>query len=197
MIGITGGIASGKSAVSERLRHLGAVVLDADRLAREVVKPLTPGWVMVKQAFPEVIQEDLEIDRKRLGQIVFAQTAKRQLLESIIHPQVLEELLRQAKHEEQGGRTVFAEVPLLYEVGWEQYMEEVWVVYIPQELQLKRLISRARLSEADALQRIASQMPLEEKKQRAKKVIDNSGSLAETFRQVDALWQELSSAFPS
>jgi dephospho-CoA kinase len=166
-------------------------------LAREVVKPLTPGWVMVKQAFPEVIQEDLEIDRKRLGQIVFAQTAKRQLLESIIHPQVLEELLRQAKHEEQGGRTVFAEVPLLYEVGWEQYMEEVWVVYIPQELQLKRLISRARLSEADALQRIASQMPLEEKKQRAKKVIDNSGSLAETFRQVDALWQELSSAFPS
>src|SRR5690554_4521642 len=102
MIGITGGIASGKSAVSERLRHLGAVVLDADRLAREVVKPLTPGWVMVKQAFPEVIQEDLEIDRKRLGQIVFAQTAKRQLLESIIHPQVLEELLRQAKHEEQG-----------------------------------------------------------------------------------------------
>ena len=105
--------------------------------------------------------------------------------------------MRQAKHEEQGGRTVFAEVPLLYEVGWEQYMEEVWVVYIPQELQLKRLISRARLSEADALQRIASQMPLEEKKQRAKKVIDNSGSLAETFRQVDALWQELSSAFPS
>ena len=77
---------------------------------RKVVKPLTPGWVMVKQAF-EVIQEDLEIDRKRLGQIVFAQTAKRQLLESIIHPQVLEELLRQAKHEEQGGRTVFAEVP--------------------------------------------------------------------------------------
>ena len=191
MIGITGGIASGKSVVSKRLRHLGAVVIDADLLAKEVVEPLTPGWEKVREAFPQVIRADLTIDRRLLGQIVFSDIQQRRLLESMIHPEVLRVLLKEAKQAEKAGKNVFAEVPLLYEVGWERFMREVWVVYVRPDIQLQRLMERAGISKEEALQRMASQISLEEKVQRAEKVIDNNGSLEETFRQVDALWEEL------
>lgn len=191
MIGITGGIASGKSVVSRRLQFLGAVLLDADRFSREAVEPLKPAWYQVKEAFPMVIQEDLTIDRKKLGQIVFSDVKKRQLLEGIIHPKVLERLEGEASKAKIQGKFVVAEIPLLYEVGWECYMERVWVVYVDPQTQLRRLMSRAQVSQEQAEQMIASQLPLEDKVKRANAVIDNNGSLEETYQQVDALWKEL------
>lgn len=190
MIGITGGIASGKSVVSERLRQHGAVVLDADVFSREVVLPHTLGWHKVKDVFPEVIQSNLTIDRPLLGQIVFADTAKRRILEGIIHPAVLDRLQDEARRARLAGKTVFADVPLLYEVGWDRFMEEVWVVFVRHDVQLERLMKRARISEDKAELMISSQWPLTRKVEKAQKVINNNGSLAETYQQVDALWKE-------
>jgi len=191
MIGITGGIASGKSVVSDRLRHLGGVVLDADVFSRDAVKPHTPGWERVKEAFPAVIQPDLTINRRLLGQIVFADAAQRKVLESIIHPEVLQRLMAEGRKGEQEGKIVFADVPLLYEVGWENLMDQVWVVYVRKEVQLERLMRRAGVGKDDARQMVASQLSLEKKAERATRVIDNNGSLEETWEQVDALWKEL------
>jgi len=191
MIGITGGIASGKSSVAERLRSLGAVVIDADHLARRAVEPNTPGWERVREVFPEVIQEDNTINRRQLGQIIFADAEKRKILEGIIHPEVLSMLQEGAQAAEEEGKVVFAEVPLLYEVGWDPLMEEVWVVYVRPEVQMERLMQRAGISRQAAEEMMASQMSLEEKVKRAAVVIDNNGSLAETWLQVDALWKEI------
>ncbi len=190
MIGLTGGIASGKSTVAQRLRALGAVVLDADLLAREAVKPHTPGWHKVQEAFPDVIRADGAIDRRLLGQIVFADPEKRRVLESIIHPEVLKMLVAEAARAEGEGRVVVAEVPLLYEVGWDGLMEQVWVVYVPYEVQLRRLMERSGVSQGDAERMIGSQMPLARKVELAHRVIDNSGPLEKTWEQVDALWKE-------
>ena len=193
MIGITGGIASGKSVVSERLRHLGAVILDADVFSRDAINPHTPGWHRVKEAFPSVIQSDLTVDRRLLGRIVFADAKRRRILESIIHPEVLRRLQAEAKIARQEGKIVFADVPLLYEVGWERFMDQVWVVYVREDVQLKRLMERSSISKEEARQMVASQLSLEEKIKRATEVIDNNSSLEETWRQVDALWKELES----
>lgn len=191
MIGITGGIASGKSTVSQRLRALGAVVLDADVLSREVVLPHTPGWEQVKAHFPEAIKPDLSIDRRLLGEIVFGDESKRKLLEKIIHPEVLKRIQEEGDAAEREGKIVFADVPLLYEVGWEIFMEAVWVVYVDPQVQLRRLMKRNQLSEEEARRIIASQLPLEVKVMRADQVIDNNGTLDQTWEQVDALWKEL------
>lgn len=191
MIGITGGIASGKSTVAKRLRELGASVLDADQIAKEVVEPQTQGWEKVKVKFPEVIQANGEIDRRRLGQIIFSDPLKRQILEDIIHPLVKESLEEQGVAAKKMGLIVFAEVPLLFEVGWENWLEPVWLVYVRPEVQLQRLLARTNLSEAEALNMINAQIPLEDKVKRAEVVIDNNGDLKETWKQVDALWQTL------
>ena len=191
MIGLTGGIASGKSAVARRLAFLGAVVLDADRLAREAVEPGAPAWAQVKEAFPQVIQEDQTIDRRLLGEIVFSDAQKRKLLESFIHPEVLRMLLARAVQAKAQGRLVVAEVPLLFEVGWEGLMDEVWVVYVRPEVQLERLLARSSLSREQAERMIESQLPLDVKVSRADRVIDNNGPLEKTWEQVDALWEEL------
>ncbi|MCK9526260.1 MAG: dephospho-CoA kinase [Limnochordia bacterium] len=191
MIGITGGIASGKSAVAGRLRHLGAVVLDADLFSRQVIEPHTPGWEKVRDSFPEVIESDHTINRSLLARIIFADATKRKILEGIIHPEVLLRLQGEAKATKREGKVVFAEVPLLYEVGWDHLMEKVWVVYVRPDVQMERLMKRDGISRPTAAQMIASQLPLEEKVKRATVVINNNGSLAETWQQVDSLWKEI------
>ena len=191
MIGLTGGIATGKSTVAQRLRTLGAVVLDADVLAREVVEPHTPGWERVQKEFPQVIRPDLTIDRRLLGQIVFGDAEARRRLEAIIHPEVISTMRTQGMALEAKGSIVVCDIPLLYETGSEAWLDEVWVVYTDPETQLRRLMKRNRISEEEALQMIQAQMPLEEKARRADRIIDNSGSLEETYRQVDALWEEI------
>jgi len=167
------------------------VVLDADVLAREVVEPHTPGWERVRKEFPQVIRPDLTIDRRLLGQIVFGDAEARRRLEAIIHPEVISTMRTQGMALEAKGSIVVCDIPLLYETGSEAWLDEVWVVYTDPETQLRRLMKRNRISEEEALQMIQAQMPLEEKARRADRIIDNSGSLEETYRQVDALWEEI------
>lgn len=190
MIGITGGIATGKSTVSARLRELGAIVLDADCIAKAVVEPHTPGWVKVKEAFPNVIQSDMTIDRKKLGKLVFSDAASREILEGIIHPEVIAELKKLGRHYEEQGYAVFCDIPLLYEAGCDTWLDEVWVVYTDPTTQLTRLMERDTINEDEAKRRIGAQMPLAEKIRRAHRLIDNSDSLSNTWQQVDMLWEE-------
>jgi dephospho-CoA kinase len=191
MIGLTGGIATGKSTVAQRLRELGAYVLDADIIAREVVEPRTPGWERVKEVFPEVIREDSTIDRKLLGDIIFSDAQAKKALEEIIHPLVIARMRSEGEAQERAGRVVVCDIPLLYESGSERWLDEVWVVYADPAAQLRRLMGRSNVNRERALQMIRAQMPLEEKVRRADRVIDNSGTLEQCHAQVDALWKEM------
>jgi len=191
MIGITGGIASGKTLVSNRLRDLGAVVLDADAYAKKAVEPRGLGWKEVADVFPMVVQDDLTLNRQLLAKIIFADQEKRILLERIIHPIVLKLIKSDAYEAEQKGKIVFAEIPLLYEVGWNEWIDRVWVVYVKPEIQLERLVKRANISLSEAKRMIASQLPLDHKVELADEVIYNNGTIRETWEQIDSLWKDL------
>jgi dephospho-CoA kinase len=193
VIGLTGGIASGKSTVAEMLRQRGAAVIDADRLGHRVLEPGSEGWHEVVTAFgPEVLAPDGSIDRKRLGALVFANPVARQRLNAISHPRIramAEEAIAQLR---QAGTVPLAvlDAALLFEAGWDDLCDEVWVVSAPEEVALERLVSRNGLSVAAARERFRAQLPVEEKRARGDVVIENSGTLAELERQVEAVWQQ-------
>lgn len=191
-IGLTGGIACGKSTVGAMLVQLGAALVDADQVAREVVLPGEPALGKIAAAFgSEVLHADGSLNRGALGNIVFQNPGKRRELESIVHPAIRERMKEQIQqHEEQSpGIPVIADVPLLYETGQDKQYEQVIVVYIPRELQLKRLMERnPDLTKDQALGRIEAQLDIEEKRRRASWVIDNSGDIEATRLQVEALW---------
>lgn len=187
-LGLTGGIACGKSTVAELLVRRGAILIDADRLAREVVEPGSPTLEEVVRQFGQaVLKEDGSLDRKRLGEIVFTNPGLRKRLEGILHPpirQIIKERMADAE-QSHPGRLVVVDIPLLYESGMEHLVSEIMVVYIPKELQLERLINRDLLTREQAEQRLNAQMPIEDKKLLADIVIDNSGGIEQTERQVD------------
>ena len=191
VIGLTGGIASGKSTAAKILAGLGAAVIDADQLARDVVRPGEPAYQAIVAAFGNgVLNNDGTINRTDLGNIVFADPAARSRLEAITHPAIAlraRDLLAGLRR----GKTPLAiyMAPLLIEAGITDRVDEIWVVYVDRETQLRRLMQRDGLSEAAALQRIASQMPMEEKRQRARIVIDNNGTEAEMVRQIREIWE--------
>ena len=191
VIGLTGGIASGKSTVARILAELGAVVIDADQLAREVVRPGEPAHGAIVAAFGNgVLQEDGTINRAALGKIVFADNTARRRLEAITHPAIArhaEESLAELRV--QGTPLVVYMAPLLIEAGVTDRVDEIWVVYADKDTQLRRLIQRDGLSEAEALQRIASQMPMEDKREKARVVIDNRGTEAELICQIREIWE--------
>ncbi|RLB70494.1 MAG: dephospho-CoA kinase [Deltaproteobacteria bacterium] len=194
VLGITGNIASGKSTVSKELARRGAVVLDADQLAREVVASGSSALKKVVKLFgTEILQKDGDLDRDRLGQMVFADVKVRAMLNGIIHPEIAKKSIEQLQQlrETTAAPLIIYEAPLLFEVGAENRVDKVLVVKIDPEEQIRRLMARDRLSEAGARQRMNSQMQQEKKIIRADFVIDNSGTLAETQKQVDALWGEL------
>jgi dephospho-CoA kinase len=189
-VGLTGGIASGKSTVSAQLADLGCVVIDADRLAREVVAPGEPAWRAIVETYgPEVLREDQSLDRARLGAIVFADPVRRRALEAITHPAI--QARRQARLAELAARgfdgLVIQDTPLLIEVGGAAQVDRVVVVYVTPAVQLARLMAREGLPEAEARRRIESQMPLVDKVRRAHYVIDNSDHPDETAAQVRAV----------
>jgi dephospho-CoA kinase len=192
IIGLTGGIASGKSSVARLLEKLGASVVDADQLARDAVLPGTPAHLAIVASFgKEILQVDGSIDRERLGKIVFSDSGARKRLESIVHPAIknlAEERLADLRNAGDGVAVYMA--PLLVEVGALDRVDEVWVVYLDSARQLERLMHRDHLSQEDALRRIASQMPMDEKKKYGKVVIDNSGPWEETEHQVRSAWQK-------
>jgi dephospho-CoA kinase len=191
-IGLTGGIATGKSTVSALLVAKGALLIDADAIAREVMLPGHPVLAAVIQHFGQaVMNSDGTLHRKKLGEIVFADSAQRQALNDITHPAIREEMrLRMVAYErEQPDRLVLADIPLLYESGLESLYEEIMVVYVSREVQLQRLMLRDGLTEEQAGLRLSAQMDIEQKRSMADIVIDNSGTQAETERQIDLFWQ--------
>jgi len=194
VVGLTGGIATGKSTVSTMLAEAGARIIDADELAREVVRPDLPAWEAVVAHFgPGILQADRTIDRDRLGALIFQDPGLKAVLERIVHPAVAEAMAaRLAEFARNAPDSVLVlDVPLLYEAKMDAGLERVIVVYAPENVQLERLIRRNGLSRAEALARIGAQMPIAEKRRRADTVIDNSGSLAATGDQVRALWRDL------
>jgi dephospho-CoA kinase len=195
VVGLTGGIASGKSTVSRFLREAGIPVICADELAREAVKPGSPGLDEIRRVFGnEVVDRDGGLDRKAVGKIVFDDESKRKALESIIHPRVSEGKDRiLAALEDQGNLLAVVDVPLLYETGWQRYCDLVIVVFVPSDTQQERLMSRDGISREEAAARIGAQMPIQKKKEMADRIVDNTGDLAHTRAQVERLVKELRS----
>lgn len=192
IFGLTGGIASGKSTVTRMLRELGAQVLDADVLAREVVEPGTPGLAEVAARFPGVVGPDGRLDRVKLGARVFSDAGERAALNAIIHPRVREAFMEKVQAlEARGVQHVIYDVPLLIEAGMHTWMEGVAVVWVPRDAQKARLMSRDGLDAAAAEARLAAQLPLDEKRAHATWLIDNSGDLAATRAQVESVWQAM------
>jgi len=190
-VGLTGGVASGKSTVSALLAELGAVVIDADLLAREVVAPGTDGLAEIVEAFgPGVLNPDGQLDRPAVGAIVFADEEKRRALEAIIHPRVRERG-RLLEAEAPEGAVVVHDIPLLVETGQPSHFDAVVVVDVPVELQVQRMVELRGMSVADAQARIAAQATRDERLAAATHVIDNTGTLEDLEVGVAEVYDEL------
>jgi dephospho-CoA kinase len=191
LIGVTGGIATGKTTVDRMLTAHGATVIDADELAREVVRPGEPALEEVAARFGrDLIRPDGSLDRTRLGRLVFADPEARRDLERITHPRITELTAARVATALAGpAPLVVVDIPLLFENAREAMFEGVLLVYAPAEVQVERLRERNGLDEAAALQRLAAQLPIDEKRGRATWIIDNSGSLDATSRAVDHWWE--------
>jgi dephospho-CoA kinase len=187
IVGLTGGIATGKTTVVHMFAKEGAWVIDLDQLTRLVVEPHKPAWSDIVGYFGDtILREDKTLDRTRLGRIVFADAKKRRRLEQIVHPRALDEYEKKLKRirEKDKQAIVIADVPLLIEIKMQKQFDKVLVVYAPPASQMMRLVLRNGLSEQAARHRVNAQMSIEEKVKLADFVIDNSGSLKETRRQV-------------
>ena len=188
VVGLTGGIGSGKSTVAAFFKQQGAEVVDADQIAREVVEPGRPALEAIIKAFGrDVLQSNGRLDRARLAAIVFKDVAARERLEAITHPPIQQRLLEEVEARRARSGLLVLDIPLLYERPRIEAVDAVVVVWVDAATQLERLLARGGLDEEAARARIAAQMPLDEKKARADHVIDNSGSREATRRQVDAL----------
>lgn len=194
-IGLTGGIASGKSAVAARLAAKGVPVIDADRIAREVVEPGRPALAEIAARWPDVVR-DGALDRKALGAIVFADAQARRELESILHPRIREELARRfLALEREGVPLAVYEAPLLVETGSDAGLDALIVVSAPEEQQIERVMRRDGLDEAQARARLAAQLPAEARLAKATFVVDNSGDLRALERNVDDAWAQVERRF--
>ena len=194
LIGLTGGIGSGKSSVSEYLRELGAAVIDADEGARAVVEPGTPGFDQVVAAFGPGVVKDGRLDRAKLAELVFHDPEALAKLNAITHPLVREwSAERMAEAAEAGAEVVVQDIPLLFENGLDAVFPTTILVWVPEEVQVERLVGRG-MSEKDARARIANQLPIDAKRERATYVIDNSGSREATRAQTSRVWTSITAS---
>ncbi|MGA8942602.1 MAG: dephospho-CoA kinase [Thermoactinomyces sp.] len=194
LLGLTGSIATGKSTVSAMLRRKGAYIIDADQVAREVVEPGSEGLKRIVAHFgEEMLDNEGKLDRARLGSVIFQDPVKRKTLNRLLHPLIMQTMQLQTDTIRQENRQAMIvwDVPLMYEENLTPYVEAVILVYVPREIQLERLMKRNSLSKEEALKRIDAQMDIEEKKKLADYIIDNCGTLSDTERQVDQLWNYL------
>ena len=186
VLGITGGIATGKSSVVQHFIDLGFPVVDADIIARQLLDKNTPAYKEVVKVFgSEILQENGEIDRQVLGALVFNYPDKLKQLDELIAPFLQETILAAIKQASQNQKLVIVDVPLMYEKGYDEWMDQVAVVYCTPKQQIERLMQRNQLTEKEAKQRIDSQLPIEMKKLLAEVVFDNSDDLTKTVQQVD------------
>jgi dephospho-CoA kinase len=192
LVGLTGGIGTGKSTVARMLRDLGVPVIDADLLARQVVEPGQPAQAEIVAAWPDVVDLAGGIDRKKLAERIFADPSGRARLEAIVHPRIMERALDQASAlQQQGFRLAFLEAALLVETGRYRLLGGLVVVAASQEQQVSRVMAREGWTRSQVLARMGAQLPLEEKRRVATDVIDNSGDEAATQNQVAALVHRL------
>ncbi|HET7466578.1 MAG TPA: dephospho-CoA kinase [Candidatus Dormibacteraeota bacterium] len=193
LIGLTGGVGTGKSTVAEMLRELGATVVDADEAAHAVYAPGTPGFDAVVSEFgPDFVRDDGAIDRQRLGALVFNDEDARRRLNAIVHPLVREWMAaRTVEAAERGDEIVIQDVPLLYENGLEALFSSVLLVYAPEDVQLERLVHGRGVPEDRARAMIAAQMPIDDKRRRAHHIVDNSGTREQTRAQVEEVWAQM------
>lgn len=192
IIGLTGSIASGKSTVAKMLEEVGLPIVDADLVARIVVEPGTPTLEKISEVFgKEVLLENGELNREKLGEIIFHNPAKRVELNSIMHPAIRQEMLRQRDELTEAGEPhIVMDIPLLFESHLQHFVEKILVVSVTEENQLTRLMERNHLSKEEALARIATQLPLSEKEKGADAVIYNNRDLENTRTQLLAILKE-------
>lgn len=189
IIGLTGGIACGKSTVSRYLAQKGAQIVDADQIAHELSEPNGALYEAYQKHWgKQILLADGTLNRRKVGQLAFANAQEKNWLNHTAHPVIKEAIERKISAIKSG--VIILDVPLLFEAGWDKITDGNCVVFVTREIQLQRLIARNGYTRQEALNRINAQMPLNEKKRRADWLIDNSGSLEETYRQADTLWQK-------
>jgi len=194
IVGLTGGIASGKSTISDMFKKEGAYIIDIDGISREVVKPGKPAWNEVVNAFgKEVLNEDQTLNRKNLAEIVFSDEEKRKELEDIIHPKINKERLKQiGKIKKKNTRAIImVDIPLLIETNKQNTVDKVVLVYVSPQSQIARLMKRDGLSLEDAHKRLDAQMPIKNKKKYAYYIINNEGPLEKVQKKVKEIFQNL------
>ena len=193
VVGLTGGILSGKSTISQMLAEKGAVIIDADKIGHEAYKPHTKTWQELVDAFGmSILKENMEIDRKKLGEIVFNDTRALARLNKIVHPEMhsmMKEEIERLRSE--GVGVVVLEAAVLIEANWTDLVDEVWVALAPEEVAVKRLQNRGGLSEEQARARIRSQLSPEERAKHADVIIDTDCELSQVRAKVAELWQKL------
>ena len=192
--GLTGGIGTGKSTVAKIFEEAGAIVIDADKIAKEAVKKGSPAWRKIVNHFGrDILLPEGEINRKHLADIIFNDPRQKDILNQIVHPVVFEETERMLKEIERKDpcSVVILDIPLLIESGMKRDLAEIIVVYIPEEIQIQRLMARDGLNLPEALARIRAQIPIEDKKSEATILIDNSSSRSETRRMALRVFNKL------
>jgi dephospho-CoA kinase len=194
VIGLTGGIGSGKSTVSAMFRRLGATVLDADAVAREVVEPGRPALEEIRRRFPGVVDASGRLDRAALAARIFGNDAERRALEAIVHPRIQAEMAQHTADFARAGLPVLLiDAALLIENGIHRKLDGVVLVWVPEEVQRARLAARDGLDPQEIQARLAAQLPLEKKRGHATWEVDNSGTLENTQAQVEKIWEEIRS----
>ena len=193
VIGLTGGILSGKSTVAGMLQDFGAVVIDADKVGHDCYKPYTEGWDKVVAAFgKDILGSDDEINRAMLGRIVFEDADALHNLNDIMHPIIRKSVEKEIEElKGQGSDVVVVEAPVFVEAGWDDLVDQIWVTAVPEDVAAKRFSQRSGLTEEEAKRRIVSQISNEERIKHADRVIDTSRSIEQTKSDVQKLWHEL------
>ena len=193
VIGVTGNIGSGKSTVCQILAKLGATIIDADKLAHETYKPHSQTWKELINAFgKDIVKANEEIDRQKLGQIVFSDPNALAQLNRIVHPRayhIVQERIEDYRH--RGVKAAVVEATLLIEAGWTDLVDKVWLVVAPEDVAIQRLTQHKGISEAQILARLKAQMPAEEKMKYADAIIYNDGSINQLGTKVTELWHSL------
>lgn len=192
IIGLTGGIACGKSTVSAYLKQKGAFIIDGDVIARQLSEPKKSIWQAYVDHFgSKILNTDNSLNRRLIGQIVFSDEKEKSWMNTTMHPLIKAEIIKQIDECRQNGiEVVILDIPLLYEANWDKFADEVWVVKISRQLQIERIQNRDGLTKEEAINRIDAQMSLEEKAKRADVVIDSSNAPEVTLQLVEKIWNE-------